>query len=67
MTTKGATAAGPGQDGYHEAEYIDITVTDPTKINEGTGEFTRYKITTEVSPLYCLKKKSLLFSMNYLF
>ena len=33
---------------YHEAEYLDITVTDPTKVNDGSGEFTRYKITTEV-------------------
>lgn len=40
-----AAAADPG---YSEAEYIDITVTDPTKVNDGAGEFTRYKITTEV-------------------
>ena len=34
---------------YHEAEYLDITVTDPTKVNDGSGEFTRYKITTETT------------------
>ena len=35
--------------GYHEAEYIDITVTDPVKVNDGTGEFTRFKISTETT------------------
>eukprot|EP00727_Mastigamoeba_balamuthi_P014255 m51a1_g9452 putative sorting nexin- (150) ;mRNA; f:498405-498945 len=39
----------PAEGDYHEAEYIDITVTDPTKVNDGTGEFTRYKITTETT------------------
>ena len=37
---------------YSEAEYLDITVTDPTRVNDGSGEFTRYKITTEVCFLF---------------
>ena len=39
---------------YHEAEYIDIVISDPTKVNEGEGEYTRYKISTEVCQIKSL-------------
>eukprot|EP01105_Mastigella_eilhardi_P000879 TRINITY_DN1106_c0_g1_i2.p1 TRINITY_DN1106_c0_g1~~TRINITY_DN1106_c0_g1_i2.p1 ORF type:complete len:104 (+),score=29.69 TRINITY_DN1106_c0_g1_i2:79-390(+) len=34
---------------YHEVEYIAITVDTPTTISDETGQFTRYKISTETT------------------
>eukprot|EP01106_Pelomyxa_sp_JSP_P010403 TRINITY_DN2774_c0_g1_i2.p1 TRINITY_DN2774_c0_g1~~TRINITY_DN2774_c0_g1_i2.p1 ORF type:complete len:155 (+),score=25.61 TRINITY_DN2774_c0_g1_i2:73-537(+) len=54
MKGKGST---PIVGDYHVVEYIQVSVTDPTTISDETGQYTRYKVSTETTfPQY--KKES---------